>query len=119
MSVNIIAGPAASRGVRVEETFGQSTATVFRPLSLTTELSVLGGGSATGFEVQRYSLASGALEGQDKAIILPINGEANVYIAGTATGLHVFSAADDYVLARYERGKWRVIVSSATIATGT
>ena len=121
MAVTIIAGVPRKRGTgyRVKETLSQSTATSFQACSLDTQITHLGMGTATGIERNLYSLASGALEGQDKSFLTTGTGEAKLYLTGTATGMHVFSEADDYLLTRYEGGKWRILVSSATLASTT
>jgi hypothetical protein len=122
MPVEIIAGPQALRGAgyRSKETLAQSTATAFQDANLYVDRIHLGMGTATGFTRNLYRLASGAVEGQIVSFLSTATGEAKVFLAGgTATGLHVFTEPDDYLLTRFEDGKWRVIISSATLATAT
>ena len=122
MSVTIIGGVPRKRGAgyRTKQSLTQSTATSYQTVSLDTELTCLGMGTATGIARNLYSLASGAVEGMDKSILSTATGEAHLLITvGTATGMHVFTEADDYLLTRYEDGKWRILVSSATLASTT
>lgn len=79
-----------------------------------------GMGTATGFERNRYRLASGAIEGQYVHFLATATGEANLLLqAGTATALWVFTDADDYMLTVYVDHKWRVVTTSATLASST
>jgi len=120
MAIVTIGGPQKSRwaGQRVKQTFSQSTATAFQSISLDVPVITLGMGTASGLNF--YSLASGAIPGQEISILTSGTGEARVLItAGTATGMHVFTEADDFLKAVYEEGKWRILISSATLSTGT
>ena len=130
------------------ETLTQSTATTPRALSLFTDVSILGAGTATGHERNFYTLASGAREGQEKLIVLSATGEAKVVIAGptngnlpihvvlssvnptataaidqilaSATGRWVFQSDGDYILLRYFNGTWNYMSAvGATLSTGT
>jgi hypothetical protein len=84
------------------------------------DLIHFGMGTATGFERNRYRLASGAVESQQVGFIATATGEAYLLLqVGTATGLWVFSDPDDYMLTVYSDHKWRVVVSSATLASST
>ena len=101
------------------ESFTQSTATAFQSLALHTDVVRLGVGTATGFDRNRYSLASGADELREKFIHVTGTGEAYLYVAGTSTGLFVLNEADDFVSLKYADGKWRVLSNTATVATST
>lgn len=104
--------------MRVKQTFSQSTATAFQTLASDVPLVTLGMGTATG--VNLYLLASGVISGQEISVLATATGEARLLIgAGTATGMHVFTEADDFLKAMYEEGKWRILVSTATLSTGT
>ena len=111
MAVSVTGDTVARRGGTyfAKETATQSTATAFQSLATTTDLAVLGGGTATGHARNRYSLAEGT-EGEWKAIIMNASGEAKVYLAsGTSTGLWVFSASSQLMWVRFLDGKWRVL----------
>ena len=63
------------------ETMTQSTATALQALSLRTDASILGAGTATGAAVRNiYSLAAG-VEGQEKLVVMNATGEASVTMA--------------------------------------
>ena len=101
MAVSIVGGPLPERmtGYRVKQTFGQSTATAFQSLSLNVQVTHLGLGTATGATRNLYLLASGAIPGQELSILATATGEAKLLIsAGTATGMHVFTDADPFLL---------------------
>jgi hypothetical protein len=121
MTVAIIGGKPADRGEEwvSREDLSQSTATTFVSVNLYTEVTRLGVGTATGFERNRYALPDGAEETRFKTILTTGTGEAHLYLAGTATGLFVFDDADDMVMAMFLDGKWRLIVSTATVASST
>ena len=108
MTVTIIGGPVPKRFGEsfAQEQLTQSTATTAQALNLFTDLSLLGGGTATGIERNLYSLASG-IEGQRKIIKLVATGEAHVSLQGaTATDLWVFNATNGIVVADYVSGAW-------------
>ena len=121
MAVTVTGGPLSQRGPGwwTRENLTQSTATAFQAVSLFTDVTTLGVGTATGFGLNRYGLASGATEGREKVLLTTGTGEAKAYVAGTATGLWVLNELDDMVMVRYIEGKWRVIQSTATLASGT
>lgn len=122
MAIQIVGGPLPQRGTgyRVKQTFGQSTATGFQSLASDVHVVTLGMGTATGAARNLYLLASGAVPGQEISILSTATGEAKLLIsAGTATGMHVFTDADDFIKAIYEEGKWRVLATTATLSTGT
>ena len=104
-----------------KQTLSQSTATAFQAINLYVDRAHLGMGTATGFSLNRYSLATGAKEGWTVSILATATGEAKVHLGGgTATGLWVFGTADTYLRAIYEEHKWRVLTNSgATLATAT
>ena len=108
MTVTITGGPVPKRFGEsyAQEQLTQSTATAAQALNLYTDLSLLGGGTATGIERNLYSLASG-IEGQRKVIKLIATGEAHVSLQGaTATDLWVFNATNGIVIADYVSGAW-------------
>lgn len=122
MAIVIVGGPQRERwtGQRVKQTFTQSTATAFQSVAFDIPVVTLGMGTATGSTRNLYSLASGAVPGQDISVLTTGTGEAKLLItAGTATGMHVFTEADDFLRATYEEGKWRILVTTATLSTGT
>lgn len=103
------------------ENLTNSTATGLQTVSLAYPVSTISGGTATGFAINRYLLpTSGAVEGQEKTIIMLATGEAGIVLSGTATGMLIVSAANDYVRMRYQNELWvQVDVGSATLATAT
>lgn len=117
MGVTTIAGDWPNWPGFRRQSFSQSTATAFQSLSFNVQEVTLGMGTSTGRNL--YLLASGAVPGQEISILSTATGEARVLIFGTATGMHVFTEADDFVRAIYLEGKWRIIQSSATLSTGT
>lgn len=122
MAITIVSGERERRGdsYRTRETLSQSTATVFQNVNLFVDSVVLGAGTATGHERNRYRTASGVPEGQEMSFLVTATCEANLFLhPGTATGFWVLTEPDDYILARYENDVWRVIVSSATLASST
>jgi hypothetical protein len=122
MAVCVVAGRKRERGTGdySKQSFTQSTATAFQTISLFVDRVHFGCGTATGFTRNHYSLASGAAEGQEVSFLSTATGEAYLlFTAGTATGQWVFNEADDYMRAKYEDGKWRVLSSNATLATST
>lgn len=122
MAIVTVAGPKTERkiGYYAKQTFTQSTATAFQSVNLFVDRVHLGLGTATGFARNHYSLASGAEEGREVSFLATASGEAYLLItSGTATGQWVFTAADQYSRFKYEDGKWRLLISSATLATST
>ena len=68
-----------------QESMTQSTATALQALSVKTDVSILGGGTATGTALRNiYSLAAG-LEGQEKLLLMNATGEASVTMAFATT----------------------------------
>ena len=122
MAITVTGDAIARRGGSyfAEETATQSTATAFQALATTTDLAVLGGGTATGHARNRYSLAEGT-EGEWKFVLMNATGEAHLYFAsGTATGMWVFSASNQLMHARFLKGLWRILESGgATTSTST
>ena len=120
MTVTLTAGARQYRGgsYQAKEDLTQSTATAKQALSVNADISTLAGGTATGFNVDNYTLAAG-VEGQLKTIVMLATGEAKVELTGTATGKYTFLLADSLLDLRYINAKWRVVVNSATIATST
>ena len=137
--------PQKPNSWRSKETLTQSTATTVQSLSLQTEISILGMGTATGFARNRYELASGAVEGQEKLVIAEATGEAYLRVSAqsgripmqiafaslptatnsdslyvTSTGDWVFQSAEDYILLKYISGVWTYIaLVGATYATAS
>lgn len=111
MSVAATGGDPKVRRFHTTETLAQSTATIARAVSLTTEVTTFPGGPGA----DRYSLAAGT-EGQTKEVVMLATGEANLSFTGTATGDLVLTDEDDYIAMRFTASKWRLIQSSATIA---
>jgi len=124
MAITITAGQQTRRGgtYHSQASFTQSTATTAQALSITVDVNTLGMGTATGHEVNVYTVADGQ-EGQPLTIASTATGEAKViFTNGTATGRHTFGLAttDDYFLeAKFVAGNWHVVESSATLSTGT
>jgi hypothetical protein len=125
VAIEIVSSVRENRGGRSGETrsievLTQSTATFFQNVNMFVDTIKFGMGTATGFERNRYRLASGAVEGQQVSFLATATGEANLLLqVGTATALWVFSEPDDYMLTIYSDHKWRVVVSSATLASST
>jgi len=124
MAITLTSGQRQRRGgtFQAQDAFTQSTATGLQSLSVTTDISVLGMGTATGFGRNRYLLATtSAVEGQSKVIAATATGEAYVDVGGgTATGGYVFSNVDHNVVLQFLQGKWRQIaLMGATFATAT
>ena len=121
VAVSITAGPVAQRTAFAMETLAQSTSTVPQPIALTTPLTILGGGTATGFENNVFTLSTAsAVEGQEKAILMTASGEAKIAFTGTATGRFVLTRADDLLMLKMFNQKWRVAsYTLATLATST
>ena len=127
------------------ESLTQSTATTPQALSITTDVSVLGMGTATGAAVRNmYTLAAG-VEGQEKWVYCNATGEASVIftqISGrldagvgavvnqtatavdanwaSATGQYVFQAANEFIGMKYMNDAWHVMMArGVTQATTT
>lgn len=131
--------------IRSTETMTQSTATTPQSLSLFTDVSVLGAGTATGTAARNlYTLGSGNHEGQEKWIYMTATGEASVIFTqpsgriwgsiafglasatdvdqswASATGQYVMQAADDCLGVKWLNDAWTVFYSrGATLATTT
>lgn len=124
------------------ENLSQSTATAFAVISVTKNVTVLGMGTATGHNLNRYSLASSAVEGQEKIIRSEATGEAKVYVGGghsgrlpfhvafwalgtattvdgagavTATGLWYFTATDQALGLKFIDGRWRYMFAGTAL----
>ena len=80
---------------------------------MTTDVSTLAGGTATGYARNRYSLAAG-IEGQEKFIVQLATGESWVDLTGgTATNfLLPLRRANDFLQLRYLNAGWRVIAAN-------
>lgn len=127
------------------ESMTQSTATAFRSLSVTKEVSVLGMGTATGFARNLYSLPTTGVEGSEKLIVSSATGEAYVFVPtrsgrmspaasllavstatsvdamwASATGMWKFVADGDWLLCKMINGTWEVLAGDGvTMATAT
>lgn len=121
MAVSVTAGPVAQRAAFAMETLAQSTSTVPQALALTTPLTILGGGTATGFHRNVFTLSTAsAVEGQEKAILMTASGEAKIAFTGTATGRFVLTLADDLLMLKMFNYKWRVVSAPlTTLASST
>ena len=89
MALTIAAGqrhtPAQSGSI---DQMTQSTATAAQAMSLTEHISTMAGGTATGFNVNNYSLGSG-VDGLEKFIYQLATGESKLHLT-MATGIHFF-----------------------------
>lgn len=127
MSIGVTAAPVKRRGAGwfSAETLNPSTSTVPQALALTADITLIstatgGTGTATGFERNVFTLSTAsAVEGQEKGIILTGTGEVKIILTGTATGRWTLTEADDLLAIRMWNRKWRVIQSTATLATAT
>jgi hypothetical protein len=100
-------------GIGAEEVMTQSTATAAQELSLSTFISNVGMGDATG-----YNLAAGQ-PGQMKYVQATATGEAKLILDGaTATGRMIFSTLSSRGLFVYGATGWK-IVHSGTLTTAT
>ena len=123
MAISIVGGVIKRRGgdKTARESFSQSAATAYQNLDPTVDISVLGVGGATGFNVNRYLLAAtGVVPRTTKYILTTGTGEAKLIVdTTTATGAWVFTALDSFMKTEFIEGKWRVIQTTATVATAT
>lgn len=94
MSVTLNQGQQNTAGAFTDvEVLTQSTATARRAISVVSPITTLSGGTATGFGVDLYTVASfattgaGPVEGFTKLIKMLATGEAKVVFNGIATGL--------------------------------
>ena len=122
MPITVTANQPRRRGRTFQstETLAQSTATAFQSVNLTTDLTALGMGTATGFGLNQYRATDG-FAGLSKSFLATASGEAKlVFDSGTATGMWVFDSPDDYLRFLFEGSKWRLIANSGcTLATTT
>lgn len=124
VSVSVTGGPRGD-GLFRRELLNPGTSTAAQSVALTTQLTVLstatgGTGTATGFEVNVFSLSTAsAVEGQEKVVLMTGTGEAKLSFTGTATGRLVLTAADDIAHLVFLNEKWRIKETSATFATAT
>lgn len=121
MAISITSGPVAQRTAFALETLAQSTSTTPQALALTTPLTILGGGTATGFHINVFTLSTAsAVEGQEKGILMTATGEAKIAFTGTATGRFVLNDADDLLVLKMFNHKWRVVSAPlSTLASST
>jgi hypothetical protein len=111
--------------IRSIQYMSHSTATAAQSVDVSSDVSCLGAGTATGDNRNNmYHLPAG-VEGQVKFITLgtttAATGEAAIdFSVGTATGCHVFGTSSDYVKVQYINDTWMVLdLLGATIATAT
>jgi hypothetical protein len=98
----------------------QSTATSRTTVNIYADVFTMAGGTATGFGVNLVLLpTAGAVEGQQMFAVHLATGETKVQFTGTATGCHVYSAANQWGLYKYMNESWKVIAGGATLATAT
>lgn len=104
-------------GIGAEEVLTQSTATAAQSVSLTTFITNVGMGTATG-QNNVYDLAAGQ-PGQMKFFQATATGEAKLILDGTtATGRLIFTTADSRAMVVYGATGWKQVnVSTLTTAT--
>jgi hypothetical protein len=123
VTITVVAGQIEQRGrpgEKSRQTLTQSTATHYQNVDLFSHSIVMGVGTATGFTINRYRLASDAVEAQQISLYVTGTGEANLLIqASTATGHYVFTEPDDYIACQHFNGRWFVHYTSATLASST
>lgn len=122
MAIRITADQPRRRGRTFQstETLTQSTATSPQSVNLTTDMTIVGMGTATGFGLNLYRVTDG-FAGLQKSFLATATGEAKLVLdSGTATGAWVLDSADDYLRFRWEEFKWRLMANSGcTNATAT
>lgn len=145
MAVTITTGDRQVKGATFDavENLTQSTATARRAVSVHVPVTTLAGGTATGFGVDLYTVASAAVEGQEKWIQMLATGEAKVVFeslatgripasAGfqasatvfdnayvSATGAFTLSNPTHFLFAKYVNTRWWILGGMATFATAT
>jgi hypothetical protein len=127
MAIEITRGTQLGNGTFGSlETYSQSTATGYQTLSQNHSVLTLGMGTATGFNLNRYVLASstattGEKEGMELTIQSGATGEAKVAVPlSTSTGAYVFQSDGDFVRLRMTNSSWREIdLLGPTIATAS
>jgi hypothetical protein len=122
MTITITAGAQVSPGqYRSLKSYSVSTATAPQTLDATYDVHNIGMGTATGFGINRYLLATdGAREGREIAIQSTGTGEAYLVLSGTATGALVFLSATDVVEVKQVNALWMLKTNQgATFATAT
>ena len=122
MTITVIAGAQAfdnkPRGI---DFLTQSTGTGLQSLDPAVEVHNLGMGTAPGFGVNRYLLATdSAHEGREMYVQATATGEAYLVFSGTSTGALVFLAATDRIRLKQFDGAWHLEQNSgATVASAT
>lgn len=106
---------------RTVKSYTQATGTALQTLDPNYDVHNLGMGTATGFGVNRYLLATdGDYEGRVQYIQATATGAAHLVLTGTATGAWVLAAATDIMRFRQFNGAWNLEQNSgATLATAT
>lgn len=85
MAVTVTGGTQVVPGVfTAVESLSQSTATVEQAISVTHQITTLSGGTATGFNIDKYNLPDGG-EGAEKLIVMLATGEAKIRFGAATT----------------------------------
>lgn len=123
MAITITSGTQVHPGAAYSnQSLSQSTATALRTLDTSFDVLSLGMGTATGFGVNRYLLATDdAFQGRAVFVQATGTGEAKLLVGGgTSTGDLVFAAATDVALLEQRDTGWFLVQNSgATVATAT
>lgn len=123
MTVTVVTpGTQVSEGQpRSVKSYTQSVATGIQTLDPTYDVHNLGMGTATGFGVNRYLLATDSdYEGRVQYIQATATGAAHLVLTGTATGAWVLAAATDIMKFTQFNGSWLLNQNTgATLATAT
>lgn len=127
------------------QNLSQSTATAQQTISVTTYVTALAGGTATGGTINLYLLPDSAPDGTEKFIYQVATGESRVQLTmatgmhyigrdvagiatatnaagaviGAATGALVLAAKGSWIRAIMLNDGWTVLGSNATFGTGT
>ena len=121
------------------QTLSNSTATAAQNISITTFVSTIAGGTATGSLLRNQYLMPEGPDGLEKVVYMLATGEATlqmtmatglhaswsmssdaVFTAGAATGAFVLNNKGDFVRALYLDGGWTVLgMNGATFGTST
>jgi hypothetical protein len=124
MAVTITPGSQVLDGMyRSVKIYSESTSTGIQTMDPNYEVLNLGMGTATGFGVNRYLLATdGNKEGREVLVLATATGEAKLVLTGTSTGAKVFQSDGDFARVKQVNGTWYEIQTSGptdATATGT
>lgn len=145
MAITITSGDRQVKGPTFDsvENLTQSTATARRAISVHVPVTTLSGGTATGIGVDLYTVASSAVEGQEKWIQMLATGEAKVVFESiatgrlpvstgfqasatvfdnayvSATGAFVLTTPAQFLFAKYVNTRWWILGGMATFATAS